>query len=566
MMVAMVTMWSLIWYLELCMDVSLVTAIGEDSTAKRHWSKPPVRAMAGQGDQAALQQELAQAQLYMEEQRKLTRGAVYNAQQRLWFETRQKRGPPSTAMSSLATPGETMEVEGPGSNPQATTPATPPTLFQPVPLATEAAFQMTAAQAGVDINNSEQIRHWMQQPVTTRQEVLETMRNYHVGVIRPEIYHLISQVETVIASIDDRLIKTQDSLQWLASENRAAQKRESGLMVVMTGFDQKMSPQERLEQINWMLGEIEEVKQFLFHRCYNASDSCKYYYLSALQCEPSTPPAGENRWSSVTTLLFRSWDLRRAFMAVFGGAKGTPLWSQGKAVKGHHVKCTPSSPQFLRKLELPIRVVLAVLNKQAELQAKTPEPLAILWRTLTIMSPNSTADFDAQAKAIARMIYMEQDGEFKGRLEITRELASMFKANPPPGAEEANLWDFCWNSIAFGIQSQMDMAEKEVLEEAKAKSQGTNKGYQLGMGKVHWSSPFIYSCQFNPYPISLQIQIVDEVSYSWDEYCDKMGKPDLKCGNYSTGTYCGAPATAPTAIPQAAQSSTAAKGRGGRGK
>ena len=142
----------------------------------------------------------------------------------------------------------------------------------------------------------------------------------------------------------------------------------------------------------------------------------------------------------------------------------------------------------------------------------------------------------------------------------------MFKANPPPGAEEANLWDFCWNSIAFGIQSQMDMAEKEVLEEAKAKSQGTNKGYQLGMGKVHWSSPFIYSCQFNPYPISLQIQIVDEVSYSWDEYCDKMGKPDLKCGNYSTGTYCGAPATAPTAIPQAAQSSTAAKGRGGRGK
>ena len=236
----MVAMWRLIWYLGFCTGVSSVIDLRESSAAKRHWSTPPVRAMVGQENQAALQQELAQAQLYMEEQRKLTRGAVYNAQQRLWFETRQKRGPPSTAMSSLATPGETMEVEGAGSDPQATTPATPPTLFQPVPLATEAAFQMTAAQAGVDINSPEQMRTWMQQPVTTRQQVLETMRNYHVGVIHPEIYHLISQVETVIASIDDRLVRTQDLLQWLASENRAAQKRESGLMVVMTGFDQKL--------------------------------------------------------------------------------------------------------------------------------------------------------------------------------------------------------------------------------------------------------------------------------------------------------------------------------------
>ena len=404
-------LWCVIWY-----HPSLVF---DTLRAKGSRSTPPGSFAAM--SQEELRHELTQANQRMDEQRRLTQVDVYVAQQRLWFETRHKRGPPSTTMSAAATPqDEHMEVDGSASASTAQPEVQGPALFQPVPIASEAAYTMTAAQAGVDINDTGAVQTYMQGPVTTRRQVLDTIRDYHVAVIRPEVFHLVAQIEGVISQLDDRMLRMQDNMNWLSSENRAAQKRESGLMVVLTGFDPKMSPQERLHQINWMLGQVEEVKQFLFQRQYNASDECQLYYLSALQMDPSTPPAGETKWSTVTTILFKSWDLRRAYMNTFGGGKGTPLWKDGKAVQGFHIRSTPSSPQFQRKLELPIRVVLYLLNKHAEMQATTPEPLSILWRTLTIMSPSSTGDFDDQARAMARMHYLEQDGELKVVLRLPK--------------------------------------------------------------------------------------------------------------------------------------------------
>ena len=306
-----------------------------------------------------------------------------------------------------------------------------PSLFQPLPVPTEASFSITAAHAGLDINDGSALQAWLQAPVTTRQDVLQTLRNYHVAVIRPEVDHMIAQVENIIGKLDARMLRLQDDMNWLASENRAAQKRESGLIVVLTGFDPKMEPAARYDQINWMLGQIEDVKQFLFQRQYNATDTCQLYYLSALQTYLSTSPAGEGKWSTVTTIIFKSWDLRKSFMAVYGGGKGTPLWKDGKALKGFHIRCTPSSPQFQRKLELPVRVTLNLINKASEMNGTPPEALVILWRTLS-----STGDFDPQGQALARKYYFEQEGQFKGRLEITKELATLFKATPPTGAEE----------------------------------------------------------------------------------------------------------------------------------
>ena len=70
-------------------------------------------------------------------------------------------------------------------------------------MATEASFSITAAHAGVDINDGSALQAWMQAPVTTRQDVLQTLRNYHVAVIRPEVYHMIAQVENIIGKLDD---------------------------------------------------------------------------------------------------------------------------------------------------------------------------------------------------------------------------------------------------------------------------------------------------------------------------------------------------------------------------
>ena len=61
----------------------------------------------------------------------------------------------------------------------------------------------------------------------------------------------------------------------------------------------------------------------------------------------------------------------------------------------------------------------------------------------------------------------------------------------------------------------------------RVKRKGSSKGYQMGKGRMHWSSPFMYSCNFNPCPIPMSIDIVESVCYSWDEYCEKARKPDL---------------------------------------
>ena len=516
------------------------------SSALLHWSTPQaaLEAMAGKGGQRTtdMEQEIAVATQTYEQQRSMTGAEVYAAQQRLWFETRHKRGPPSTAVSSLATP-QAEDADMTAAEPATGTAANQPRLFQPITMTSEAAYQVTAGQRGVDINDRTQMEQYLSTPLTTRAQVLETIRDYHVSVIRPEMYNLVTQMESVLATLDDRLLRQQDSLQWLCSENRQQQKRECGLMVVTTGWPQDMSPTDRLEMINWMLGRVEEVRQFLMARQYNATDSCNLWYLSALQVDPSTPPAGEGKWSSATTLLFKAWDLRRAFMGVYSSG-GTPVWREGAPVRGYHVKCAPSSPQFQRKLELPLRVILKLYSTYMELQGTTPGQLTILWRTLTMMAPSDTRAFNSQAIAWARLIYFEQDGQFKARLEVVKELMEMMRSTPPPSSTETSLWNHCWNSIVFGIQHELDVAEKQALATAQLEASGRTKGYRLGKGKQRWSSPFIYSSNTNPYPITLQVAEVTEIYYSWDEYCDKFGSAQDKCGDYSKATYCGAPAGA----------------------
>ena len=105
-------------------------------------------------------------------------------------------------------------------------------------------------------------------------------------------------------------------------------------MVILSGWDQSMAPAERLYMVNWLLGQVTYVRHFLQQRSYNASDSAEYFYLEALQTDPSTPPAGTNKWSTVATLYFKSW--------AFGGSGGTPLWKDNQRVaKGYHIRATP---------------------------------------------------------------------------------------------------------------------------------------------------------------------------------------------------------------------------------
>ena len=199
----------------------------------------PKRAMADPNSAEVtdeLLKELQLAQHRMLEQRRLSNSDVYVAQQHLWFEQRNKRGPPSTAVSSMATPQEEGQDQIAGAGSAARPEGSISSLFQPLPVATEASFSITAAHAGVDINDGSALQAWMQAPVTTRQDFLQTLRKYHVSVMWPEVYHMIAQVENIIAKLDDRMLRIQENMNWLASKNRAAQKREARLIVLLTGL------------------------------------------------------------------------------------------------------------------------------------------------------------------------------------------------------------------------------------------------------------------------------------------------------------------------------------------
>ena len=109
--------------------------------------------------------------------------------------------------------------------------------------------------------------------------------------------------------------------------------------------------------------------------------------------------------------------------------------------------------------------------------------------------------------------------------------------------EEATIWSYCWNKIDFGVQQEIDAAERDDFANARAAAKGTGKGMLAGKGSRHCTAPMIYSASSMPYPIDLDIRLVSQVAYVWDEYCDKFGENNRKCGDYRQATFSGAPVT-----------------------
>ena len=134
----------------------------------------------------------------------------------------------------------------------------------------------------------------------------------------------------------------------MAADNRAEQRRASGLTVLLTGFPQTATPQERCFMINWMLDQVDGFKKFLKERGHNPDDAnAKYIMFQVLTTDPSTPPAGQDRWSTIAMLHFKAWEARKNFMDHYGGSAGTPCWRNATTpVRNTHIRTTPASPQF----------------------------------------------------------------------------------------------------------------------------------------------------------------------------------------------------------------------------
>ena len=518
------------WFLKAVVGHSSTTPLGmADETMAR---------------QLALQEE-AMKQWHTQQQQ--VSQPVFQATQSLWFEQRRsmKRGPPSAmgiSSTGLSTPqvasSERADTDMPETAPAAPSSSTTPqtSLFQPLQYDSDAATQLTAAECGVNPNDPEKVREWLATPIQTRQDVMDTIRGYHVGVIRGEMYNLVSQIGNVIKALDDRMLKQQEDLFWLTSECRIEQKRSCGLQVLLTGWDPAMNPTERHFMVNWMLQQVSFIRTWLQRRGVSDFDP-ESVFFNVLQVDPATPPSG-SQWSTITILTFKAWDLREKFMADFGGATGTALWKDSRTqVKGRHIRATPCSPQFQRKLEIPIRVLLSLINESKVLESSQ---VVILWKTLTIMAPQTVRAFDPQAVACARLHYFEKDGVFRARLEIADSLWAACEATPPVGSAETCMWNYSWNKVVFGVQSEIDAADKAATEAAMKAAYASGHSARVGKPNRHWTQGFVYSSETNPYPVEIDVVKVPQVAYCWDEYCDRMD-PTKKVGDYSASTFCGPP-------------------------
>ena len=124
------------------------------------------------------------------------------------------------------------------------------------------------------------------------------------------------------------------------------------------------------------------------------------FWFNSLSVDPTTVPQGQ-WWSAMTMLTFKSWDIRSAFLRRYGGTSGTPLYtSETTAQAGRHIRVSPCAPQWQRKLEAPLRVLIACCNSHPDTESKR---LIILWKSLTLMAPTDNPDFDADHTAWGRI-------------------------------------------------------------------------------------------------------------------------------------------------------------------
>ena len=254
---------------------------------------PP--AMSGKGELSNQQLQTAQTAAFQQAGVQ----ALYSAGQSQWFEEQRnkKRGPPSTlgiTSSGLTTPQEQqaeedteMRVDSAAAStgvPQAG--EAPKPLLQGFEIEAAAAYELTAIQAGVDVQNQEQYQQWAQGPITTRQ-VLDTIRAYHTGVIRTEMRQLVFQIEGVVKKLNDAILRQHDNLRWLTTESRQEQKRACALQVLLNGFDTSMPAEERLFMINWMFEQVDYFRSYLKFRGFNVDNTESSYVFS--ECSAGRP-------------------------------------------------------------------------------------------------------------------------------------------------------------------------------------------------------------------------------------------------------------------------------------
>ena len=175
----------------------------------------------------------------LDKSRQVHVGQQYAAVQELyWRQANNKRSAPTPAASSIATPAEVVDEAAMEVEAEITTPS----LLQPFSLQNDAALEVTVAALGINPQDHNAVKKWLDQPVKSNREMFATMRAYHEQGIRPECYALIVQLETGLKTLNSNIFQVRKELSWMSADNRLMQKYACGSQLLTTGWPQGLNP------------------------------------------------------------------------------------------------------------------------------------------------------------------------------------------------------------------------------------------------------------------------------------------------------------------------------------
>ncbi len=425
------------------------------------------------------------------------------------------------------------------------TSSTTPHLLQTVHVDDDVAIQVAIGATGVDVNDTAQVKKALDKKITTAGDVLKLVNAYHKAVIRPELVHLTVQIEQCLVRLDDQVSYVTANLNWLASDQRKEQRQRASVMLLLNGFPKDWAPARRLYIIRWMMSQVPALCQWVTRMGFNHTAQTEGDQIfNVLATEPITLQHGKS-WSRMTMLVFKGFDLRKAMAEVYVGQPNTPLYEDAKtAVGGSHVQVLYSTPQYQRKLEAPLRVLMKALNDTADYVDCNMVPL---WKSLTLMWPCYSKDFQEEARACAHIEYSEESGQLICTVHIAEEIHPKLLEEHSTTLHEdgtkCDLWEAAWYAQLYGGTLDEDLLESQAKDSMAAGKAppGVTKPKGKGKGK-HWAQALVHADQNNPYPITLKWKAHTEVPFNWNEHCMKFKREDLKVEEAKAVTLKGKPA------------------------
>lgn len=407
-------------------------------------------------------------------------------------------------------------------------------------------------QLELNLDNEEKIKQFLDKPATIA-EVINIVDAHFKAITMPWVKQVCINIDGFLGKLDQKTVALQQGFAWLSSEQRAQQREQARLQILLLGFPNDMPPEDRHMFISNMLLQVTELSGHLLQNA--PSDQAHLIAnplmaLNLLGNLPSTLTIGQNKYSHLTIINFKAHYLRDWFFKHYAKNTSLPLMdAQGRAVPKSHIKIQLGAPAFQRRLESIIRVAL---KANADYHGgRESTKLIILWKTLTIMSP-----LDAQGKldeyeAIFSAAYTQhEDGYIICDVTVTPAFNTMLSTTNSETGK--TYWQDAWNAVIRVNHHQIEATEMMANQDEPmvvdtdeaASSSAASSHTHSARPRRHYTEPF--AKDNNAFPMYVVWKVAAApIPYDSDDFDKKIN-------------------SRPPASASAAASSSKGKGKGAR--